>query len=406
MSEQTMVTKPLAPFSVLAVGLMLVMLGLGVQLFTNLVVLAVVGVFVISGRALVSLDMRFMKLTLLLVSALFAQHIVATYQEITPLTVAVKAMVFGWLSYCIGYWFVARDERINDLHLVVAAASLATGFVLLGFAAALDGGFPLQTTHVVGAVSPLTGEPMHKTYIGMSASLGMCLAPVALLWRPQSSAQKAIRIWCLVLVLTGFLANVALQNRTPVLAIVLTLAAAGAIKLRAWLLSGVELKGWVSLFLVTPTVIIAGALLVWAAGDFWSEVVFKQFYEKGGLETPRYIAWKAMISGFFDHFWGGRRIVLTEAYAHNFWLDILWDSGIPAFSLWVVFHVIHFLMAFAYVFRCQSELRKFVILGLAVSFLMSFTAEPVNAASQYYVWGSLFFFGVVAALQASEVKGR
>jgi hypothetical protein len=142
-------------------------------------------------------------------------------------------------------------------------------------------------------------------------------------------------------------------------------------------------------------------LVAMAPGDFWGEIVFKQF-QKGGLDTPRYELWQAMLTHFFDDFWGGRHVLLAESYAHNLWLDVLWDAGIPAFTLWASFHLYHFFMWAVLISRTKSVPARFVLVGIGVSFLLSFMVEPVNVASQYYIWASLAFFGAIARMYGTQ----
>jgi hypothetical protein len=236
---------------------------------------------------------------------------------------------------------------------------------------------------------------LHKTHVGIYASLALCWLPLVFFTSPVTKGNRIFWLVALALSVLGFSANMAMKNRTPVLAVMVSLLLASGIVAYRKIRSGVSMVFLTRLFLIAPALIaILGGIYI--ALSSVSDVAFAQF-QRGGLSTPRYTVWITVLSHFFDYFWGGQKIVLIESYAHDLWLDILWDAGIPAFITMLAFHIIHFRISMK-LLKEQSTRLALLLLGFWCSYLLSFLVEPVAAASLYYMCGSLVFFGICARM--------
>ena len=124
------------------------------------------------------------------------------------------------------------------------------------------------------------------------------------------------------------------------------------------------------------------------------------------------MVWLTVVEHLTDHFWGGRLIALPERYAHDLWLDVLWDSGLPAFIAWTAFHLLHLLYAIRVLGKPIGNPLRWVLLGTVSSVYTSALVEPVVGASLFYFWIGLMVLGVVARLaqdwaaMAAQADGR
>lgn len=116
-----------------------------------------------------------------------------------------------------------------------------------------------------------------------------------------------------------------------------------------------------------------------------------------GLETSRYEVWLAVINQMWDFPWGGRSMYLVgESYAHNIWLDQLYDAGILPMLLLLIFHLVQIPIMIKF-FRLKLPIIVHVfVLCTLIAFAAAFLQAPVIQANYVYFAMSCFFFGSVA----------
>ena len=368
----------------------------------NLAIMVPLLVALAAGQFWRAVTARFVSLLMLLLVALVLHQVPLVLHNLTPFYQGIKAIVLGLFAYAGGYVLVGL-LRGRPLTLAVVLVAGSSGFVGLSIVSAVYSGFPLQTLLLPGyAINPITHVAMHKTHIGMFSSLGMCLLPAVLFWSPVGWRERLFWLFLLVLVAAGFAANMALQNRTPVIAMCVVLVVGVAIHLKETISSRRSVL-WFYGMLVLLTALAVGA--TWAISIWWDTVKVTAFaaFDRAALATPRYMVWQAMFQHFTDHFWGGRLIQIPEHYAHDLWLDVLWDSGLPAFFAWVAFHLLHLVYLVRVLARPIGQVLRWVVLGTVGSVYLSALVEPVVGASLFYFWFGLLVLGVVARLAGDPV---
>lgn len=144
---------------------------------------------------------------------------------------------------------------------------------------------------------------------------------------------------------------------------------------------------------------------------FASSVLVENFYEfinslldlgiggrlaSEGLETPRYELWQQVITQIPDFPWGGRSMIISAPYAHNIWLDQMYDAGILAMLLLLTFHILQIPILVRF-FRLELPIMiDLFVLCTLIAFIAAFIQGAVIQASPLYFAGSCFFFGSVA----------
>ncbi|QSV71522.1 MAG: hypothetical protein HEQ20_13135 [Aphanizomenon flos-aquae KM1D3_PB] len=115
-----------------------------------------------------------------------------------------------------------------------------------------------------------------------------------------------------------------------------------------------------------------------------------------GLETPRYEVWQQVITQIPDFPWGGRSMIISATYAHNIWLDQMYDAGILAMLLLLTFHIVQIPILVQF-FRLELPIMiDLFVLCTLVAFMAAFIQAPVIQANPVYFGISCFFFGSVA----------
>ncbi len=363
--------------------------------FMMLTVLAFTGVL---GK---TFDMRLVACGMALMAANLLHQVVLYFHGFVDFSYTIKIAIFGCMAYAVGYALAGPATRAR--HLPATYIAIAAGFALVALASAMNSGFILQGEILLKtfALDIVTDMPVHKTHMGMYSSLAMCMLPALIAFGPKAAGGRWFWGVGLVSALAGFASNVATQNRTPLLAfgvscLITYFIAAQQLRTTRWSLSRIIAWFWGAI-----AVSAAVASLVVLNIEHLTSTVFVAF-ERGSLDTPRYNVWKTMLSHYGDYFWGGRQIRLPEFFAHNFWLDALWDSGILAFIAWVCFFAVHLVFAAQLVRQRQHLITNALPLCLFLSVLLSCMAEPVAAGSVAYLLVVFTLLGSMACLSRAK----
>jgi hypothetical protein len=361
------------------------------------------GIFAVSGRALAALNTRLIVLLLCLLTTLCLHQLPLMYEGWTDFTLVIKLIVFGIMAYWCGAAHMANSQSMAQA--LAPAAALALGFSGFALAAAINSGFLVGGMLILQLypTDPITGLTIHKTHMGMYSSLGICLLPVVLAFGPRRCGSPWLWVAMLLAAIMGLGANLATQNRTPLLALMMCFLGVWMLKtfsgpLR---LSSMDTLARKLLFTLFTTAALACA--IYLSADWLSDNLLLAF-KKGALDTPRYKVWETMFLHFGDHFWGGRKIRLPEFFAHNFWLDALWDSGIPAFFAWLFLSIAHGVMLGSFLRTSAPLLMRAVVLCLSLSFFASMLAEPVASAAVTYLLALIFMMGLIANARSTQTQ--
>jgi hypothetical protein len=114
-----------------------------------------------------------------------------------------------------------------------------------------------------------------------------------------------------------------------------------------------------------------------------------------GMETPRYEIWQQVITQIPDFPWGGRSMIISAPYAHNIWLDQMYDAGILAMLLLLTFHIVQIPIIVRFFRLDMPTIVGLFVLCTLVAFIAAFVQAPVMQANPVYFGISCFFFGSV-----------
>ena len=136
----------------------------------------------------------------------------------------------------------------------------------------------------------------------------------------------------------------------------------------------------------------------------YEETVIYERFQESGLESARYDAWEQVLTNFFAYPLGRREIDLKLGYAHNLWLDVVYDVGWIAGVLLIVFMVISLIVLFKFMKFNHPLYLKAIMLLTFVGFYIFFMTEPTLSGGQrvYFVLYT-FFVGILVGLNKRTI---
>jgi hypothetical protein len=244
------------------------------------------------------------------------------------------------------------------------------------------------------------GEDLHIRNVDMFNSLTIGLFPVLLYGKNRLNnffnAYHFIFIPLSVFCLLSAYSILALRGRNPILvfitslsiATIVTLASTGRYKLRN--------------FFIFASVIFLIIILL-SPDDLWSLFLNQGLltrFQSEGLESTRYEIWMAVLKNIFEYPLGGKQYNLPtgQLWAHNLWLDTVYETGITPLILLLLFQALHIKPLYRVLSSNLPPMVYFTITGISIGFSLTFIIQPIMAASVSYFAIFCFFVGIIKRL--------
>jgi hypothetical protein len=244
-------------------------------------------------------------------------------------------------------------------------------------------------------------DAINAPVVGAMAAPALCLAPLLLFGRREGL--PFAWIWTLIVALASLAAayvNLALSNRTPFIALALSVIAAAGIYLR----SANVFSRSVAL---RALLLLAFAYVLATFGSFGQihDLALFQRFERQGFETARFETWATMLAHLLDAPGGGHVVYLFgQRYVHNLWLDTAYDAGLLPFILLIAFHAVHVPALFRALSRKQRVNLRLVLVGTGLALLATSVAEPVLEMSMTFFPMSTYYLGLVLGLATTQAQ--
>ncbi|MBS3027366.1 MAG: hypothetical protein HCA25_09795 [Dolichospermum sp. DET50] len=204
----------------------------------------------------------------------------------------------------------------------------------------------------------------------------------------------------LILVLMSGYSSISLGARTPIVVFLISVFATFIFTIS--LKKGFQISRWIMIFFLSSI-----GVILFLLRDVLIETILpliNSLLELGigsrlaseGLETSRYETWLLVINQMFDFPWGGRAMIIRSSYAHNIWLDQMYDAGILAMLLLLTFHLVQIPILLRFFRLKLPKIIHVFVLCTLIAFLAAFLQAPVIQANSVYFAMSCFFFGSVA----------
>ena len=301
------------------------------------------------------------------------------------------------VGYTSGLMLGDQYRRRSSYGLSGTVLGLATGFTVFAFLCVRDGVSESPTFLITGRTAPdfwAKSEIVNGTELGMFSALGLCMLPVAVLGSNEPQQRHGFyRVFLASLAAIGLFTNVVLQNRSPDVALGVSLVACSLFFYRRSR-SNPQFRVGAMAFRLTPLALLAVVAVAFYP-EFVTNILFARFGEQG-MESERSEVWGLTISNLLNFPFGGKTLDLGAArYAHNLWLEVSYTAGFFPFILLVLFHALHG-PAIARFFRNPpSVLSGMVVLSMLTAMFVACVVEPVLDASITYFTASCLVLGLI-----------
>ncbi len=204
----------------------------------------------------------------------------------------------------------------------------------------------------------------------------------------------------------GFYTNLLLKNRGPFIILVGLMIVIGGynILFGTAILTPQKLKKRIIILLSITTIVILMIQLM-PAVDLHHLGIISRFTEEG-QRNPRADFWINCSKVIAKYPLGGRKEFFGHEFAHNIWLDVGFDSGIPAMICLMVFHIIHFKDMATLVFG-RLPIHPGVVsamIGMFFIIFISLFTEPIGKGYTIYYSVTFFYCGLLKRLKTDGVK--
>lgn len=297
--------------------------------------------------------------------------------------------VFPICLYILGYTLGEEDFRYKKtytfIYMLLIGLSL---YILLSYLWTLSVFGSLDVAkdelHSRSIASIWDGSQIKATVVTVFVSFGLALVPTLFI-RDKSVEKtgllvfKCINLFCFFI---AFFITIQMSSRTAVIIVLLSF-------LTVYFFSS---KLSFKKTIITPAAFIIFLILIWGLYKlnifkirYWweSTAVYSRFQSKS-LGSDRYEGWKEIIQGLLHHPMGGREIDLSTAYAHNLWLDVVYDAGIVPFILLIIFTLIVFVSFIKFTFLEHPPFIKTLLVAIYTAFFVSLMTEPILATFERF----------------------
>ena len=319
----------------------------------------------------------------------------------------IKYIILIMSSYAIGYSICQKNTVKWPYGLIWINLSFVTGAVLIAFLSVYFSIGLTSNINIVGRQVPylwIDYEVMGGPGLGALASLGICLIPILFFGEREGLSKQSFNfMFIVILILTsvGLYANIAMQNRTPFVALIVSFFFAGFI---FFVSKGKITKA--KLIKLMTAFIILGYLGYFLKNNYelLSQYAIYNRFINEGLRTSRYYIWPIMLKSLIDgsSLLGGKAFYISEIWVHNLWLDAAYEAGILPLLFLLFFHIRHIKPIVRIIRSKLPILIKFIFSSISISFLVTFIQEPTLSASLIYFSASCLFLGLVLRLSDEQ----
>lgn len=308
------------------------------------------------------------------------------------------------LTYIFGYLVGEKDYKYKSTYCIIFVLLITvSGYGLLSY---------LRTIYVFGelgnawsalgarAIGSFWSPTMRikATELAVDLSFGLALIPVIFVPRISRNQKwfftsKLVTIICFVI---SVFILIQLGSRSSIIVIVMSFV------FFYIFIGRVSIKNILILFITCIVVFLTWLLFNFNVfnlkGWLESTSTYNRFIQSG-LESGRFEAWTEIIDNFFRYPLGGKKIDINLNYAHNLWLDVLYNAGWIVFIPLIIFTFISLITLIKFIAINHPLYIRSIILTIFVAFFFFFMTEPILSGRErsYFILFCLFS-GIIEGL--------
>lgn len=112
-------------------------------------------------------------------------------------------------------------------------------------------------------------------------------------------------------------------------------------------------------------------------------------------EDSRFDMWGIVLNNSFKSIMGGRESYLSQHYAHNMWLDCLYDTGFFPTIILIIISITFLMIAIKNIFNANDVLYSTLLISITIAFYIIFMFEPVLQGLNNVFMIYCFLFGKI-----------
>lgn len=323
--------------------------------------------------------------------------VVSNYGYIDEIT-SIRSIILTVAAYITGYSINFKQLPFKPFNYIYVYLALIAGGVIFVFLSVNTSAVPDILNRSASNFWRPEDEPVNGPVLDLYLMLGMSLIPFIFYCKNSLLSYKHysfIVITCGILGLISLYINVLLQGRKAILSLAVVYIVTTLFKLK-----NIKKKNTRNAYAL---LVIFGVMILLITFNSLAEMAIKNFevfdrFQNEGLESGRYEAWGEILAAMPNNLMGGRSFVISEAYAHNIWLDAFYDGGFLPTILLLFFHALHIKPILKIVSSKLPETLIILVICVMIPTFIGFQGEPVLQASVTYFATSCCFFGAVMRL--------
>lgn len=230
------------------------------------------------------------------------------------------------------------------------------------------------------------GNPISATALTGFMSFGLCLLPIILFVKLKLN----IRLLFIYLFISSLYSTYMVSSRTSIAILFLSII--------LFIIFQINNKRNIilNIFFLSVTLIIISALKYFDLFSRLQELfLFKRIFETDLKDDSRILTWEIVTSNIINYPLGGREIPLKIGYAHNLWLDVVYNAGVIPFIMLIIFSLLSLFIVISLLMHSHYYEFNIFIVILLVPFYIIFMLEPVLQGLNIYFVFYCFFIGVI-----------
>src|SRR5699024_3770554 len=323
----------------------------------------------------------------------------------------IATVVFPIVLYGVGYMIGETDTYYTKSYKTIFILFVLLNiFILLSYVKTISVFGSLEGAKSIyqeRALIDVWGKDSIKaTVVTVYLSFSLAVFPAFFIKNPKIKKGKILLLKTIIMfcALSSFYITAQMASRTSIIII-------GLSSLMIYLfLHGFSLKK-----IIIPIITLLGIILMWVLFQsnifgiktWWSQTSVYNRFQSSGLESSRYDAWKEVIKNMFNYPLGGRKIDISISYAHNLWLDVVYDAGVLPFILLIAFTLIAAFSLVRFIRLDFPVFLKALLISIYVAFFTIFMTEPILATKErFYFTVFCLIVGVTQGLNMNFQKRK
>lgn len=308
-----------------------------------------------------------------------------TYKYLLASLIPATFYIFGkrvasGVDYCLLFKFTAIILFVFSLNSVVVC-----------ILEIVDTGNLINYTRILSRYVNDDQMIMPATQFGINVSLGLIGLGIFII----SNQKKIVQYLYLLIFLSSLIVSVNLINRSG---IIISLICTFFI-----VYSGYNSKNKIkiisSILLLFILCFIVIKSKIFETNIFDAYIYREESEQNSGLFNAGSRSWRWLeaIPKIFQYPFGYKDLIPRDFFIHNIWLDVSCIAGILPFILLII--ITYKMLITSYkLYKTNFCNFTIVMLGLNVSFLLTFFMEPILVGSAIYFYLYCFFYGIVNQL--------